>query len=228
MAFWCSFGIRPSSARPGFAKSGKGLDPYSNTSGLALHSLQVMRGSSGSDFRMRFSPFAFASAFSFQAAPPPKCTASYIVPAMRLSILKSIMASRNISSATCRAQNCNLESFSLTTLSSISLLLVRQHAGEVNVSLFAVGLCCRHAAKAVADRRQSLPPPTTAGPAAPQAAAAPHGFGPTFLDPGVSVVRQLANLSAHRKTRNRAALAPAGVAELLASAFKPERQDGPP
>src|SRR5262249_27237130 len=53
----------------------------------------------------------------------------------------------------CRAQNSNLESFSLTTLSSISLLLVRQHAGEVNVSLFAVGLCCRHAAKAVADRR---------------------------------------------------------------------------
>src|SRR5215471_15905042 len=130
--------------------------------------------------------------------------------------------------AACRAQNCNLESFSLTTLSSISLLLVRQHAGEVNVSLFAVGLCCRHAAKAVADRRQSLPPPTTAGPAAPPAAAAPHGFGSAFLDPGVSVVRQLANLAAHRKTRNRAALAPAGVAELLASAFKPGRQDGPP
>ena len=82
--------------------------------------------------------------------------------------------------------------------------------------------------KAVADRRQSLPPPPTAGPTAPQAAAAPHGFGPAFLDSGASVVRQLANLSAHRKTRNRAALAPAGVAELLASAFKSERQDGPP
>ena len=50
-------------------------------------------------------------------------------------------------------------------------------------SLFAVGLCCRDAAKAVADRRQSLSAPTTAGPAAPQAAAAPHGFGPAFLDP---------------------------------------------
>src|SRR6516225_11913254 len=62
----------------------------------------------------------------------------------------------------------------------------------------------------------------------PQAAAAPHGCGPAFLDSGVSVVRQLSNLSAHRKARNRAALAPAGVAELLASAFKPERQDGPP
>jgi hypothetical protein len=74
----------------------------------------------------------------------------------------------------------------LTTLSSISILLVRQHAGEVNVSLFAVGLCCRDAATAVADRRQSLPPPTTAGPAAPQAAAAPYGFGPAFLDSGVS------------------------------------------
>jgi len=54
--------------------------------------------------------------------------------------------------------------------------------------------------KAVADRRQSLPPPPTAGPTAPQAAAAPHGFGPAFLDSGLSVVRQLANLSAHRKT----------------------------
>src|SRR5262245_34579242 len=127
----------------------------------------------------------------------------------------------------CRAQNCNLESFSLTTLSSISLLLVRQHAGEVNVSLFAVGLCCRDAAKAVADRRQSLPPPTTAGPAAPPAAAAPHGYGPAFLDSGVSVVQWMATLFAHRKTRNGAGLAPAGVAELLASAFKPERQDGP-
>src|SRR5262245_54302029 len=94
----------------------------------------------------------------------------------------------------CRAQNCNLESFSLTTLSSMSRLLVRQHAGEVNVSLFTVGLCCRDGAKAVADRRQSLPSPTTAGPAAPQAAAAPHGFGPALLDSGVSVVRQLANL----------------------------------
>jgi len=62
----------------------------------------------------------------------------------------------------------------------------------------------------------------------PQAAAAPHGCGPAFLDSGVSVVRQLANLSAHRKARNRAALAPAGVAELLAPAFRPERQDGPP
>src|SRR5262249_7011156 len=61
--------------------------------------------------------------------------------------------------AACRAQNCNLESFSLTTLSSISLLLVRQHAGEVNVSLFAVDLCCRDAAKAVVDNlclRQQL------------------------------------------------------------------------
>jgi hypothetical protein len=56
----------------------------------------------------------------------------------------------------------------------------------VNVSLFAVGYCCRHAAKGVADGRQSLSPP------------------------------RLGNLSAHRKTRNRAALAPSGVADLLA------------
>ena len=40
-----------------------------------------------------------------------------------------------------------------------------------------------------------------------------------------SVVQRLANVFAHRKTRNGAAVAPAGVAELLASAFKPERQD---
>ena len=39
---------------------------------------------------------------------------------------------KNLASDTCRAQNCNLESFSLTTLSSISLLLVRQHAGSAN------------------------------------------------------------------------------------------------
>jgi hypothetical protein len=60
------------------------------------------------------------------------------------------------------AQYRNLEGYSLTTLNSIRLLLVRQHAGEVNVSLFAVGYCCRHAAKGVADRRQSLSPPAAA------------------------------------------------------------------
>src|SRR5262249_5646730 len=130
--------------------------------------------------------------------------------------------------AACRAESCHLESFSLTPVSRVGLQRGLHHAGEASVSRCAVALSCRDAAKAVADRRQSLPPPTTAGLAAPQAAAAPHGFGSAFLDPGVSVVRQLANLSAHRKTRNRAALAPAGGAELLASAFKPERQDGPP
>jgi hypothetical protein len=92
----------------------------------------------------------------------------------------------------------------------------------VNVSLVAVGHCCRHAAKGVADRRQPLPPPTAAGPAALQAAAAPRGSGPAFLDSGVSVLRRLADLSAHRKTRNPAALAPSGVADVLASAFKSE------
>src|SRR5215470_7404764 len=110
----------------------------------------------------------------------------------------------------------------------MSLLLVRQHAGEVNVSLVAVGHCCRDAAKAVADCRQSLSPPTAAGPAAPQTAAAPQGCGSAFLDSGVSVVCRLANLSAHRKIRNRAALAPSRVADVLASALTPERQDGPP
>jgi hypothetical protein len=95
----------------------------------------------------------------------------------------------------------------------------------VNVSRFTVGHCCRLAAKGIADRRQSLSPPAAACPAAPHAAAAP-----SRIRTGVSGFWRIggpsaANLSAHRKTRNRAALAPSGVADV--SAFKPEREDGP-
>jgi hypothetical protein len=43
--------------------------------------------------------------------------------------------------------------FALTTLNGNSLLLVRQQAGEVNVSLFAVGDCCGCPTKGAADRR---------------------------------------------------------------------------
>src|SRR5215468_8046382 len=114
------------------------------------------------------------------------------------------------------------KAFSLTTLSNISLLLVRQHAGEVNVSLFAVGLCCRDAAKAVVDnlclrqqllvlqRRQPRP-----------------GLTDSDRRFWILAYRWFSGWRtfAHRKTRNCAAVAPAGVAELLASAFKPERQD---
>src|SRR5689334_13817247 len=44
----------------------------------------------------------------------------------------------------------------------------------------------------------------------------------------VSVVRCLANLCAHCETRNRAAPAPSGVAEVLAPAFKSRRKAGAP
>jgi Nitronate monooxygenase len=43
--------------------------------------------------------------------------------------------------------------------------------GEVNVSLFAVGDCCGCPTKGTADRRQSLPPATAAGPAPTQTTA---------------------------------------------------------
>src|SRR6516225_9102535 len=45
--------------------------------------------------------------------------------------------------------------------------------GEVNASLLAVGACCGCPTKGAADRRQSLPPATATGPAAPHAASAP-------------------------------------------------------
>ena len=83
--------------------------------------------------------------------------------------------------------------------------------GEVNVSLFAVGDCCGCPTKGAADRRQSLPPATAAGPAPTQTTATPRGWRPAFLGSGVSVVRFLAN-------------APSGVAELLAPAFKSQRE----
>src|SRR5262249_30219989 len=76
--------------------------------------------------------------------------------------------------------------------------------------------------------RQSLPTATAGSPAAPQAAAAPSRCGPAFLDSGVSVVQRLANLSPRRKARNGAALAPTGLAHVLASAFTPHRAARPP
>ena len=96
--------------------------------------------------------------------------------------------------------------------------------GELNVSLFAVGDCCGCPTKGAADRRQSLPPATAAGPAPTQTTATPRGWRPAFLASGVSVVRFLANLCAHCETRNRAALAPSGVADVLVPAFKSQRE----
>ena len=61
--------------------------------------------------------------------------------------------------------------------------------GELNVSLFAVGDCCGCPTKGAADRRQSLPPATAAGPAPTQTTATPRGWRPAFLGSGVSVVR---------------------------------------
>jgi hypothetical protein len=42
------------------------------------------------------------------------------------------------------------------------------------------------------------------------------------------LIHWLANLRAHCETRNRAALAPSRVADVLAPAFTSQRQDGPP
>src|SRR5215475_13089663 len=53
------------------------------------------------------------------------------------------------------------------------------------------------------------------------------GSGPAVLDFGVSVVQRLANLSPRSKTRNGAALAPTGLAHVLAPAFTPHRAARP-
>ena len=53
--------------------------------------------------------------------------------------------------------------------------------------LWAIAAAMRPRLLLIADNL--LSPPTAAGPAAPQAATAPHGCGPAFLDPGVSMVR---------------------------------------
>ena len=52
--------------------------------------------------------------------------------------------------------------------------------------------------------------------------------GPTFLDFGVSLVQRLAILSPGCKARNGAALAPTGLAHVLAPAFTPHRAARPP
>src|SRR5215475_506555 len=54
------------------------------------------------------------------------------------------------------------------------------------------------------------------------------GSGPAFLDFGVSLVQRLANLSPRCKARNGAALAPTGLAHVLAPAFTPHRAARPP
>src|SRR5262249_48971204 len=103
----------------------------------------------------------------------------------------------------CRAQNCSLESLFLDD--------AEQHQPPACPTTCGRGqrfaVCCGPLLPRCGQGccRQSLPPPTTAGPAAPPAAAGPHGFGPAFLDSGVSLVLQLANVFAHRKTRNGAA-----------------------
>jgi len=91
-----------------------------------------------------------------------------------------------------------------------------------------VGNCCSCPTKGAADRRQSLPSGTAAGPAQTQTTATPRGRRPPLLGSGVSVVRCLANLCAHCETRNCAALASSGVAEVLAPAFKSRRKAGAP
>jgi hypothetical protein len=55
-----------------------------------------------------------------------------------------------------------------------------------------------------------------------------RGYRPALLGSGVSVVRWLANLRAHCETRNRAALAPSWVADVLVPAFKSQREAGTP
>jgi hypothetical protein len=70
--------------------------------------------------------------------------------------------------------------------------------------------------------------PTVGGSPAPQATAAPRGSRPVFLDFGVSVVQRVENLSPHRKARNGAAVAPTGLAHILAPAFTPHREAWPP
>src|SRR5262245_11756870 len=98
----------------------------------------------------------------------------------------------DVPNPTCRAQNCSLESLFLDD--------AEQHQPPACPTTCGRGqrfaVCCGPLLPRCGQGccRQSLPPPTTAGPAAPRAAAAPHGFGPAFVDSGVSVVRQLTSL----------------------------------
>jgi len=55
-----------------------------------------------------------------------------------------------------------------------------------------------------------------------------RALGPTFLDFCVSLVQRLANLSPRCKAGNDAALAPPGLAHVLAPAFTPRRAARPP
>ena len=112
-------------------------------------------------------------------------------------------------------------------LDGINLLLVEQLRGRRNASLFAVGDRGGRSTKDPANRRQSLPPATAFGPEAPKATATAERCGPTFLGSGVSLVPWLAKLCAHRETRNRSALAPSRVADILAPALKLQSEDGP-
>src|SRR5215471_16342494 len=107
----------------------------------------------------------------------------------------------DVPNPTCRAQNCSLESLFLDD--------AEQHQPPACATACGRGqrfaVCCGPLLPRCGQGccRQSLPPPTTAGPAAPPAAAGPHGFGPAFLDSGVSVVQRLANVFAHRKNPKR-------------------------
>jgi len=91
--------------------------------------------------------------------------------------------------------------------------------------LWAIAAAVQPKALLMAD---NLPPATATGAAGPHATSAPERCGPAFLDFGVSVVQRLANLSSHRKARIGAAVAPAGLARVLAPAFTPSREAGPP
>jgi hypothetical protein len=115
----------------------------------------------------------------------------------------------------------------LMILGGINLLLVQQLRGRRNASLFAVGDRGGRSTKDPANCRQSLPPATAFGPEAPKATATAERCGPTFLGSGVSLVPWLAKLCAHRETRNRSALAPSRVADILAPALKLQSEDGP-
>ena len=116
----------------------------------------------------------------------------------------------------------------LMILDGINLLLFEQLRGRRNASLFAVGDRGGRSTKDPANCRQSLPPATAFGPEAPKATATAERCGPTFLGSGVSLVPWLAKLCAHRETRNRSALAPSRVADVLAPALKLQSEDGPP
>src|SRR5215471_21576991 len=127
----------------------------------------------------------------------------------------------DVPNPTCRAQNCSLESLFLDD--------AEQHQPPACPTTCGRGqrfaVCCGPLLPRCGQGccRQSLPPPTTAGPAAPQATAAPRGCGPAFLGSGMSIVRWMASFSARCETRNRAALAPKRVAGVLAPAFMSQR-----